>query len=73
MQFLITRCKGSKVGIFRISPFSITFSEIACPNKAEFCVEPPWIGGTKVCSRHLGHMSKMARSHDQDGHHAHIW
>ena len=23
-------------------------------------MEPPWIGGMKVCSRHLGHMTKMA-------------
>ena len=22
-------------------------------------MEPPWVGGTKVCSRHLGHMTKM--------------
>ena len=21
---------------------------------------PPWVGGTKVCSQHLGHMTKMA-------------
>ena len=23
-------------------------------------MEPPWVGGTKVCSRHVGHMTKMA-------------
>ena len=23
-------------------------------------MEPPWVEGTKVCSRHLGHMTKMA-------------
>ena len=23
-------------------------------------MEPPWVGGTKVCLRHLGHMTKMA-------------
>ena len=28
--------------------------------KAKFYVEPPWVGGTKVCSRHVGHMTKMA-------------
>ena len=28
--------------------------------KAKFYVEPPWVGGTIVCSRHLGHMTKMA-------------
>ena len=26
----------------------------------KFYVERPWVGGTKVCSRHLGHMTKMA-------------
>ena len=32
----------------------------ASPIKAKFYVEPPWVGGTKVCSRHLGHITKMA-------------
>ena len=36
------------------------FSKTACPIKAKFYVEPPWVGGTKVCWRHLGHMTKMA-------------
>ena len=36
------------------------FSKTACRIKAKFYVEPPWVGGTKVCSRHLGHMTKMA-------------
>ena len=35
-------------------------SETAWPIKATFCVEPPWVGGTKLCLRHLGHMIKMA-------------
>ena len=39
---------------------NIFFSETAWPIKAKFYVEPPWVGGTKVCSRHLGHMTKMA-------------
>ena len=30
------------------------------PIKAKFYVEPPWVGGTIFCSRHLGHMTKMA-------------
>ena len=38
----------------------IFFSETAGPIKAKFYVEPPWVGGTKFCSRHLGHMTKMA-------------
>ena len=36
------------------------FSETAWPIKAKFYVEPPWVGGTIFCSRHLGHMTKMA-------------
>ena len=39
---------------------NVFFSKTACPIKAKFYVEPPWVGGTKVCSRHLGHMTKMA-------------
>ena len=38
----------------------IFFSETAGPTKAKFYVEPPWVGGTIFCSRHLGHMTKMA-------------
>ena len=38
----------------------IFFSETAGPVKAKFYVEPPWVGGTIFCSRHLGHMTKMA-------------
>ena len=30
------------------------------PIKAKFDTEPQWDGGTKVCSRGLGHMTKMA-------------
>ena len=39
---------------------NIFFSETACPIKAKFYVEPPWVEGTKFCSRHLGHVTKMA-------------
>ena len=39
---------------------NIFFFKTACPIKAKFYVEPPWVGGTKVCSQHLGHMTKMA-------------
>ena len=39
---------------------NIFFSKTACPIKAKFYVEPHSVGGTKVCSRHLGHMTKMA-------------
>ena len=30
------------------------------PVIAKFYLEPPWEGGTKICSQHLGHMTKMA-------------
>ena len=39
---------------------NIFFSETAGPIKAKFYVEPPWVGGTIFCSRHMGHMTKMA-------------
>ena len=39
---------------------NIFFSETAWPIKAKFYVQPPWVGGTKFCARHLGHMTKMA-------------
>ena len=39
---------------------NIFFSQTAWPIKAKFYVEPPWVGGTKFCLRHLGHMTKMA-------------
>ena len=38
----------------------IFFFKTAWPIKAKFYVEPPWVGGKKVCSRHLGHMTMMA-------------
>ena len=41
-------------------PFSKIFFEPALPIKAKFYVEPPWVGGMKDCSQHLGHMTKMA-------------
>ena len=42
-------------------PFSkIFFSKTAGPVEDKFHVEPPWVGGTPVCSRGLGHMTKMA-------------
>ena len=32
----------------------------ALPIKAKFYVEPPCVGGTIFCSRHQGHMTKIA-------------
>ena len=44
-----------------MSTFSIIFSsETTGPIEAKFHVEPPWNGGTKVCSNGPGHMTKMA-------------
>ena len=46
-----------------VHPFTISnvfYSETAWPIKAEFYVEPPWEGGTKVYIHGPGHMTKMA-------------
>ena len=44
-----------------MSTFSnIYFSETTGSIKAKFHMEPPWDGGTKVCSNGPGHMTKMA-------------
>ena len=48
-------------------PFSIIISKTAWPTKAKFYVEPPWVAGTKACSRHLCHMTEMAATP------IHIW
>ena len=47
-------------GVRRRPQCSKIFSETAGPIKAKFYVEPPWVGGTIFCSRHLGHMTKIA-------------
>ena len=36
------------------------FSETAGPITVKFYVGPSWVGGTNICSRHLGHMTKVA-------------
>ena len=38
---------------------NIFFSETVWPIKAKFYVKPLSVGGTKVCSRHLGLMTKI--------------
>ena len=44
-----------------LSTFSNIFpSETTWPIEAKFHMEPPWDGGTKVCSNGPGHMTKMA-------------
>ena len=37
-----------------------TSCEITGPIEAKFHLEPPWDGGTKVCSNGPGHTTKMA-------------
>ena len=55
------RRPSSCVVVVRPSTFSNIFSsETAWPIKAKFYVEPPWVGGTKVCINGPGHMTKMA-------------
>ena len=44
-----------------MSAFSNIFStETTGPIEAKFHMEPPWDGGTKVCSNGPDHMSKVA-------------
>ena len=59
-QWSGVRCPSSSVVRRRPQCSNIFLSETAWPIKAKFYVEPPWVGGTKFCSRHLGHMTKMA-------------
>ena len=47
-------------GVRRRPQCSKVISETACTIKAKFYLEPPWEGRTKSCSRHLGHMAKVA-------------
>ena len=49
------------------------FLETAGQIKAKFYMEPPWVGGTKFCLQHLGHMTKMAAMLIYGVRHAHIW
>ena len=39
---------------------NIFSSETTGPIEAKFYMEPPWDGGTKVCSNSDGHLTKMA-------------
>ena len=44
-----------------VSTFSNIFSsKTTGPMKANFHIETPWDGGTKVCTNGPGHMTKMA-------------
>ena len=53
--------------------FSNIFSETAWPMQAKFCVEHPWVGGTKVCSRDLDHMTKVTVTPIYDKYHSKIF
>ena len=46
--------------VYVLSTFSNIFSETTGPIEAKFHVEPPWDGGTKVCSNGPGHLTEMA-------------
>ena len=39
---------------------NIFSSETIGPVKVKFHIEPPWDGGTKVCSNDPGHITRMA-------------
>ena len=60
-ELIVYQWSGVRPSIVRRCPqcSKIFFSETAGPIKAKFYVEPPWVGGTIFCSRHLGHMTKM--------------
>ena len=57
-ELIVYPWSGVRPSLSTIS--NIFFSETACPIKAKFYVEPPWVGGKTACFRHLGHMTKMA-------------
>ena len=63
MSLYDTHGPASVVGRRRRRPSTISnvfSSETAWPIKANFYVEPPWEGGTKVCIKGPDHMTKMA-------------
>ena len=72
--FLLAHLSRRLIGELIVYPWSgvrrrrpqcsnIFFSKTAGRIRAKFYVEPPWVGGTIFCSRHLGHMTKMAATH----------
>ena len=52
--------RPSSSSVVRRKQFQTSSPKTAWPIKVKFYVEPPWVGGTIFCSRHLGHMTKMA-------------
>ena len=62
-QLIVYQCSGVHPSVVHPSAFTISkifFSKTAWPIKLKFYVEPPWVGGMKVCSRELDHLTKMA-------------
>ena len=66
-ELIVYSCSGVRPSVVRrrrrrtsSTISNIFFSETAGPIKAKFYLEPPWVGGMIFCSRHLGHMTKMA-------------
>ena len=54
-------CRRLSSVVCSLSTFSYIFSsETTETTEVKFHVEHPWDGGTKVCTRGLGHMTKMA-------------
>ena len=64
LAYLSRRLIGELIGYHApasVRPqFQTSSPKTTCPIEAKFYVEPPCVGVTKVCSRHLGHMPKMA-------------
>ena len=56
----IGRATSSVFIVLRPHSSNIFSSETIEPIKVKFYMEPPWDGGTKVCSNGPGHMAKMA-------------
>ena len=58
------KCQGHSLTLVQghsDSTFSNIFSlETARPIEAKFQVQPPWDGGTKVCSNSPGHMTMIS-------------
>ena len=59
-ELIVYPCSGVRPSSSVCRPISNIFSKTACPIKAKFHVGSAWVGGTKDCSRHPYHMTKMA-------------
>ena len=56
-ELIVYPCSGVRPSSVRRLQCSNIFSETTWPIKGKLYVGPLWVGGTKVCSRHLGHMT----------------